>query len=79
MRVAIPKGALFFFLFLADSGFCMRSAVFEKKKVKKEHTEHERMHVFGTLSARGIPYKHAPHTDREGSYLFGSDIHTCTA
>ena len=26
----------------------MRSAVLEKKNVKKKHTEHERMHFFGT-------------------------------
>ena len=57
----------------------MRSAVFEKRNVKKAHTEHEKMHVFGTLSTRGMPYTHAPHTDHEGRCLFGSDIHTCCA
>ena len=34
------------------------------------------MHVFGTLSTRGRYYTHAPHTEHEGEYLFGSDIHT---
>ena len=57
----------------------MRSAVLEKKNVKKKHTEHERMHVFGTLSTRGRYYTHAPHTEHEGEYLFGSEIHTCHA
>ena len=37
------------------------------------------MHVFGTLSTRGMSYTHAPHTEHEGKYLFGSDIHTCQA
>ena len=46
----------------------------EKKKRKKKHTEHERMCVFGTLSTRGRYYAHAPHTEHEGEYLFGSDI-----
>ena len=44
-----------------------------KKNVKK-HTKHERMCVFGTLSTRGRYYAHAPHTEHEGEYLFGSDI-----
>ena len=51
---------------------------FQKEKVKK-HTEHERMHAFGTLSTRGMSYTHAPHTDHECKYLFGSDIYTCQA
>ena len=55
----------------------MRSAVLEKNV--KKHTEHERMYVFGTLSTRGMSYTHAPNTEHEGEYLFGSDIHTCHA
>ena len=51
----------------------------EEKKTKKKQSEHERMRVFGILSTRGRYYTHAPHTEHEGEYLFGSDIHTCQA
>ena len=45
-----------FFLFLADSGSCMRPAA---KKSKKKHTEHERVQLWGTTEHERGPYTHA--------------------
>ena len=52
-------GRAFFFSFLAYWGSGVRSAVF-KKNLKEKDTEHERTHVFCTLSTRMMPYTHAP-------------------
>ena len=45
-----------------------------KKKRKKNTLSTRGCPFFGTLSTRGRYYMHAPHTEHEGEYLFGSDM-----
>ena len=50
------RAPFFDFLFLAYSGVLHAAG---EKKTKKKHTEHERMHFFGTTEHESNPYTHA--------------------